>query len=456
MSVNPASVKLSAVLVVTLLMGLVLSACTAVAPSGGAAGQAAGASQPAGGSQEISILAWNITPELDKVLQDQAAKFEELHPGTSINITLVPFDQFNTKLSLMVASGAPPDLSAMPSDIMAYAKDGIVLPLDDYIAADPTLSDPQKSRVDAYDLVRFDGEHVAVSQYGPLCGMQLYYNQDLFDAAGVEYPNENWTWDDFAAAAKKLTIMDGDQTTQWGADLGYLVGWDGGWDVRAWSDGANVLDTNFQPDNIHLEDPKVVAALQWLQDLVYTDKVAPAPDQQQALNDAGGPLLSGKVAMVIDGCWMLSAYKGGNFKLGMSVIPQGSAGRANAMWYAAQLVLYEKSKNKDLAWEFARWLAVDKTANEMTAGTGQNCGAPIVREFDDLYSTAWKDVPGGEACVTSLDNAHYGAIYATNWSEIWDTVIAPEWDKFTHGSITAQQFVDTVDPKVDEMLKNQN
>ena len=448
------SAKLFPVRIVPLLMVLVMTACSAVMPAGVPAG--ATGDQAAGGNREISILSWNITPELDKVLEDQATKFEELNPGTSVNVTLVPFDQFNTKLSLMVASGAPPDLSAMPGDIMAYAKDGLVLPLDDYIAGDPVLSDPEKSRVDAYDLVRFDGEHVAVSQYGPLCGMQLYYNQDLFDAAGVDYPNENWTWDDFVAAAQKLTITDGDQTTQWGADLGYLMGWDGGWDVLAWSNGAEILDTNFQPDNIHLEDPKVVAALQWMQDLVYTHKVAPAPGQQQALNDAGGPLLSGKVAMVVDGCWMLSAYKGGNFKLGMSDIPQGSAGRANTMWYAAQLVLYEKSQNKDLAWEFARWLAVDKTANEMTAAAGQNCGAPIVREFDELYSTAWKDVPGGEACVTSLDNAHYGAIYATNWSEIWDTVIAPEWDKFNQGSITAQQFVDTVDPKVDEMLKAQD
>lgn len=432
-----------------LLVAMSLTACAPVtAPAAGAqAGAAAGG--------EISLLAWNISPELDKALQDQAAKFAETHPGSTVNVTLVPFDQFNTKLTLMLTSGEPPDLSAMPSDIMAYAQEGLVIPLDDLIAADPTLSDPAKSRTDAYDLVRFDGQHVAVSQYGPLCGMQLYYNQDMFDAAGVEYPSDAWTWDDFLAAAQKLTAREGDQVSQWGVDLGYLLGWDGGWNVLAWSNGAKLLETNFKPQYILLEDPKAVAALQYLQDLVYKDKVAPSPAERDALSQAGGAFLSGKVAMIIDGCWMLSSYKGGDFKLGMSVIPQGSAGRANAIWYAAQLVLYKDSKNQALAWEFAKWLALDETANTMMAATGQNCGAPIVRQFDDLYAAAWKDVPGGEACVTSLDNGHYGSIYATNWQEIWDTVIAPEWDKFLNGSITAQQFVDAVDPKVDEMLKKQ-
>jgi len=430
------------------LVTLCLASCAPVAAPGANKG-----SEAVGG--EINLLAWNISPELDKALQDQAAKFGETHPGSKVNVTLVPYDEFNTKLTLMLSSGTPPDVSAMPSDIMGYAKEGKVIALDDLIAADPTLSDPAKSRTDAYDLVRFDGHHIAVAQYGPLCGMQLYYNKDLFDKAGVGYPTDAWTWDDFLAAAKKLTVRDGDKASQWGVDLGYLLGWDGGWDVLAWSNGAKLLDTNFQPQELHLEDPKAVAALQYLQDLVYKDKVAPTTADSDALKQAGGPFLSGKVAMVIDGCWMLSSYKGGKFKLGMSLIPKGSAGRANAMWYAAQLVIYKDSKNQKLAWEFAKWLALDETANKMMASTGQNCGAPIVRQFDDLYSAAWKDVPGGDACVKSLDDAHYGSIYATNWQEIWDTVISPEWDKFRNGSITAQQFVDAVDPKVDAMLKKQ-
>ena len=37
-----------------------------------------------------------------------------------------------------------------------------------------------------------------------LSSLVVYYNRDLFDAAGVPYPEAGWTWDDFLAAAKAL------------------------------------------------------------------------------------------------------------------------------------------------------------------------------------------------------------------------------------------------------------
>ncbi len=406
-------------------------------------------------SGEITVLVWNITPEMDKVLQDQAAEFEKTHPGTKVNVTLVPFDQFNTKLTLLMSSGTPPDLAAMPGDIMNYVQQGLVVPLDEFFNADPVLSDPAKSRTEAYDLVRFDGSHIYVAQYGPLCGMQLYYNKDLFDKASVEYPNENWTWDDFRAAAQELTITEGDETVQWGCDLGFLVGWNGGWDPLVWGRGGQLYDTNFNPEKLTLNTPEVIDALQWMQDLIYKDKVAPSPAVQSVLSQAGGPFLSGKVAMVIDGCWMLSAYKGASFPIGMTVIPKGPKGRFQTLWYAAQLVMFQGSKNKDLAWEFARWLAVDRTANEMMASSGQNCGAPIVREFDELYSSAWKDVPGGDACVKCLEGGRNGSLWTPNWNEIWDTIINPEWEKFMNGTITAQELVTTIEPRINAKIAEQ-
>ena len=43
----------------------------------------------------------------------------------------------------------------------------------------------------------------------------MYYNKDMFDAAGVAYPTDDWTWDDYTAAAEKLTKADG---SQYGSD----------------------------------------------------------------------------------------------------------------------------------------------------------------------------------------------------------------------------------------------
>ncbi len=405
-------------------------------------------------SGEISVLGWNISPDNDKVLQDQAAEFEKTHPGTKINITFMPYDQYEQKLALLISAGTPPDAFYWSGDMQRYVKEGVCLPLDEYINADPVLSDPKQTRTEAFDLSKLDGQHVYLSQYGVLCGLQLYYNRDLFDKAGLKYPDENWTWDDFLAAAQKLTVKQGEDYTQWGCDLGYLPGWDGGWETLVWERGGKLMDTNFDPPKLYLDSPEVIDALQWMQDLTYKHQVTPSQAAQQSLAQAGGPFLSGKVGMVVDGCWMLSSYVKGGFKLGMSVVPKGPAGRVQPLWYAPGFVIAKASKNKDLAWEWCRWLAVDETANKMQASVGQNCGAAIVRKYDDLYASAWKPVPGGEACVKCLDpKTGYGNIYSAKWSEIWGNIISPEWDKFMQGKITAKQFSDAITTKVNDTLQ---
>ncbi|MGD9100324.1 MAG: extracellular solute-binding protein, partial [Anaerolineae bacterium] len=44
----------------------------------------------------------------------------------------------------------------------------------------------------------------------------IYYDKDAFDEAGVPYPEIGWSWDDFLAAARGLTIREGDAVTRWG------------------------------------------------------------------------------------------------------------------------------------------------------------------------------------------------------------------------------------------------
>jgi multiple sugar transport system substrate-binding protein len=403
-------------------------------------------------SGEITHMQWNASPPTDQAIEAAARAFETSHPGTTINMTLIPFDEYQQKVALQIGAGDPPDVFQMPPNVMQWVEGGQVIPLDDYIAGDPVLSDPEQTRVWANDMTRFDGEHVYGTQAGALCSMQLYYNRDLFDAAGVEYPTADWTWDDFLAAAQELTITEGDRTTQWGADLGYLIGWDGGWQTVAASNGADIMDTNFNPTELRFDDPAVISSWQFMQDLIHMHRVAPSPELSEALAEAGGPFLSGTVAMVPDGCWMLPSYKEAGFNIGMAPLPQGTAGRVSPVWYAGGYLISSGSENQDLAWEWLRWLAVDPESNEIQAATGLNCGAPVVIAYDELYASAWEDVPGGEACVTSLEGAEFFQIISPNWTELYDSIVEPNWDSFLNGDISAQEFSDAITEPVNQGL----
>jgi multiple sugar transport system substrate-binding protein len=303
-------------------------------------------------------------------------------------------------------------------------------------------------------MMKFDRKHIYGAQNGSLCSMQLYYNRTIFDKAHLAYPNTRWTWSDFLTTARKLTVRQGGKTVQWGADWGYLLGWDGGWQTLAASFGAKIMKTNFNPRKLYLNDPATIKAWQFMHDLVYKYKVAPTPAVDKALGQGGAsPFQTGRIAMVPDGCWQLATYKT-SVKLGMTLLPRGPVARVNPVWYAGGFMIPASSPNKPLAWEWLRWLAADKTANELMAKAGLNCGAPLVKTYDKLFSAAWATVPGGNACVKSLNHARYFQIYAPNLQQIFDNVINPNWDKFQHGKISARELAATLDREVNTALQS--
>ena len=149
---------------------------------------------------------------------------------------------------------------------------------------------------------------------------------------------------------------------------------------------------------------------------------------------------------------MLPSYKEASFEIGMAPLPQGTAGRVSPVWYAGGYLISSGSENKELAWEWLRWLAADPESNEIQAATGLNCGAPVVIAYDELYASAWEDVPGGDACVTSLDGAEFFQIISSNWTELFDSIVEPNWDRFLNGEISAQELSDAITEPVNQGL----
>src|SRR5262249_20284930 len=147
-------------------------------------------------------------------------------------------------------------------------------------------------------------------------GTYLFYNQKLFDDAGVAHPptswdDKSWTWDKFVETAKQLTKNPGDPNTGvYGAGTGDLwpkfdavpliFGKD------PWTKDS--LTTGFS-DDINITDDKSVTAFQKFHDLTFVDKVAPDASVGQALSQLGGEFQSGRVAMELAGGWGMWSYK---------------------------------------------------------------------------------------------------------------------------------------------------
>src|SRR5918995_1096917 len=173
-------------------------------------GSARAAQEATCGGEEITITygIWD-SAQLPAV-EAQAAAFKELHPNITIEPQVVPWDDYWTKLQTGVAGGATYDVFWMNADgLPVYASQGALVSIQGMV-------DDGSIDVDAYpeslrSLYTFEDTVYGIPR--DFDTIALFYNKDLFDKAGVEYPTGDWTWDNLRAAAEALTIKDG---SQWG------------------------------------------------------------------------------------------------------------------------------------------------------------------------------------------------------------------------------------------------
>ena len=168
----------------------------------------------------------------------------------------------------------------------------------------------------------------------------INYNRDLFDKAGVDYPKEGWTWDDFREVAKKLTVKDGSgNVTQFGYEVPNQ-----NFFVQPWffSNGTGVAQRRL--DGLqHARPQGRRESLQFLHDLIHVDGVSPIPGKDTMDNQ----FMAGQVAMIRRGHWIVQNAK--NAKLNMDVaIPPSKENDTTVIGFGGYAVSKD-TQNPDLA-----------------------------------------------------------------------------------------------------------
>jgi multiple sugar transport system substrate-binding protein len=375
--------KLFLVLSVLVIAGMALAACQTAtpAPTEEPAAPAAPAATEVPAPTAVPATEVPAAPALSGTIRvgswDSAdglapfnsaiASFEAAYPGVKVQLEDVP-QGYGDKLLAEFASGTAPDVFQVgDGDVAKFAAQGVFEPLDPYIKGEKG-TDPLDTSVfiqAVADIGKVGGTtYLLTKDSSPLV---LYYNKTLFDAAGVAYPTDKWTWDDFKAAAEKLTVKDASgNVTQWGVQLPDSWGdptWVRGILPIIYQNGGDIISPDGKKATGYLDSDQTIAALQWYADLITKDKVAPSKADVAALNGAD-LFQTGKVAMLWTGVWPLGGYiKDTTMNFGTTTLPAGSAGRANSICWAG-FAVYSKSENKDAAWAFLRWIGADKGAED--------------------------------------------------------------------------------------------
>lgn len=313
---------------------------------------------------DLSISTWAGADEL-KQMQVIVDKLNENATAYKLTIQSIPAE-YNIKIQTMISAKQAPDLMWLSQEyIPMYATLGAIEDITSRAANDSNVN------LSNY----FDGPLDTAKYKGKLYGLPwisgpvvMYYNEAILKAAGVDFPDGNWTWDDFRVAAKKTTIsIKGDGTIdQWGT---VIAGWPP-IQTWIWAYGGETIDKD---GKIQIDSPESIKGLVMLDNILNVDKVSPSKEQAQNIGDAD-LFKSGKIAMYFGGVGDdLEKQINGKFKVGMAEIPQGI--KKTTFSWIASTVISSRTKNKDAAY---------KALVDMTNATFQWKVVPPVKDGFDM------------------------------------------------------------------------
>jgi multiple sugar transport system substrate-binding protein len=391
---------------------------------------AAACGRAAGGDRTVLELA-NWADYLEADLENHVlAGFESAHPGIVVQQQSAGTGQaeYRERILTSMAAGQPPDVFLLDNiDVPAFANRGVLLDLTPYLAR--LGIDPARYDSTVLDIFRRGAAIYALPRgYSP---MMIVYNKDLFDRAGIPYPTDDWTWDDFLRIAKALTRdTDGDgQADQWGTAYDRR---DFLWIPWLWSGGGDVLCADGTRASGCLDAPASVAAIRWYTDWVTTDSIVPRVfNLRRSMGDNLRLFSSGKVAMLLTGHFWIPNIRPsvtrGRLRVGFVEIPHRAGYPPQTEIFAAGLAVPTMAPHRKLSVELTAYLA-DSAAQTMRARGGLEL--PSLTGVAEAIAAA--DTMGWEAAFVRAarhGRAPWGA-RISRWREV-EAVLPDMMDRIT-------------------------
>jgi multiple sugar transport system substrate-binding protein len=358
----------------------------------GAAAFTAASALVAGAHAEDVTLSYGLWDQAQVPAMNQIiSEFHQSHPNINVKIQLAPWSDYWTKLQTAATGGSAPDVFWMTlAYFKYYAAGGALMPLDDQIKKDGIdMSSYVPAMTEAY---RYGGKTYGMPK--DVNSFGLFYNKDLFKAAGVAEPDASWTWDNVIAAAQKLTDQskgvygivahEGDELT---------------WYLTVPQAGGKVISDDGRTSGY--DSPETIKGIQFWVDLV--NKYHASPNLQQTTDtDPLSLFTSGKVAMYYGGSWdpvAIAEVPAAKAFTGVAPLPKG----ATANFYSNGLAnsIYAKTAHPAEAWEFVKFLST-KRANEIQATTGS-----VIPAYNGQADAYVKGLPwlNAQVLIDQLPNA---------------------------------------------------
>ena len=263
-----------------------------------AAGLIAAVPVTASADYSVSELQVNIWDNNQLAGLQEIADAWSAESGVKATINVVDWDNYWTLLEAGASGGQMPDVFWMHSNTaQMYMENDLILNLDDYIANDDAI-DIANYYEGIVDLYKSNGVQYAIPKDHDT--IALLYNKAIFDKYGVEYPTDDWTWEDVLAAATAITEAGKDDGI-----YGYAINTSNnqdGWYNLVYDYGGQIVTDDHKGTTIGSDEAK--AGMEMMRQIL---EVA-VPQTTVAETGTDSLFKSGLAAMITQGSWMINTF----------------------------------------------------------------------------------------------------------------------------------------------------
>lgn len=317
------------------------------------------------GQVTVSIQEWSTIPGTP--MEEVINNFQQEHPDIKIKVLpQIPFGpEYDTRMQTQLGSGNAPTIFRMNDDFLtSFSQEGVLKDLKPYF--DDLNGDELLQPLYEFG-EQSDGTYTGLAiGTGPRV---IFYNKDLFEKEGVPLPpstytDENWTWDEFLAAAKKFTVPG----ERWGAIVFTDEGFENTWSIN---NGSKTGVFSEDGRTFTLSEPDAAGGIQFVADLSCKEKVQP-PWSELLPDEASEQYFAdGKVAM-LHGAFAtntgIEQLVDGRFEYDIAPVP-GNVNHVNEnSLYVYSVPESTPDEEAEAAAEFLKYLAGEEAGKVLAAG----------------------------------------------------------------------------------------
>lgn len=424
------------------------SSSTGSTPATQSGSEATTSSQEAQSEEKQSIrFMWWGGETRHKATVEAMDIFHRDNPNITVNAEYSGWDGYFDKLITQLAANTGPDVVQLSyTNASEYVARKQIVSLDSYVGS--TIQ-TEKLSSDTLDMYRFDGSLYAVPT--GVSTSLLFYNKDYFDKAGIDYPTDQWTWNDYISAAEKLTMdTDGDgKTDVWGtADLNAQMGSDLGFKKYLYERGGKLWSDDLKTTAFNT--PEGLAAVEFIKKPLDSGIMPPleiTASNPQNVDD----FQVGRVAMIVNTSPKTQTYMSSELNFGIERTPRGES--KDAFWINPSMVysITTSSQHPDSAAKL-----IDFMVNNLEAGAILKLerGAPANSEIRDAISDSLSEEEKlmFECINKSTSDDIQNEAFPAGYMEL-HALMQREFENMMFGKYTPEELLDLLETEGNKIFQ---